>query len=74
MKTLQLFENIYLQLYPVEAARKKILFELIKVFSLPNIDSKSLGVLSEMFFQYSQMQNALMEIFQNKSNKQIACW
>ena len=27
-----------------------------------------------MFFQYSQMQNALMDIFSEKSNKHIACW
>ena len=74
IKTLEVFQNLYLQLYPVSAARKKILFELVKIFSLPHIDSKCLGIFSDMFFQYSQMQEALFELFDSKKVKPIACY
>lgn len=33
--TLLLFNQIHLQLYPIKIARKKILMELLKVFSSP---------------------------------------
>ena len=66
--------EMYLQLYPVKIARKKILVELVRVFGSANFRGEHLDVLSKIFFQFGQMESVLLKIFAKGIVRPIASY
>ena len=72
---LQILTAVYLNISSIKIAKKKIIFEVIKLFNSPFQKYETLQVYAEkLFYSFSKEDSFLVKIHKKKIVRPIACY